>query len=322
MGTYVVRRFLHGLVVLAIVSFIGFFIFQYLGDPAEAMAGQYATQAQIEQVRVALGLHRPFYIQYATFISNALQGDFGISFVAKVPVMGMILERLPASIELAFMAELIAIFFGVSIGVLVAAYPRFFLSKAAMTGALLGISLPTFLVGIMLIMIFAVWLGVMPPFGRGDPVPLAFGWKTGLLTLDGLKHIIMPAFTLGMLQLALLFRMTRSGMAEALSSDYIRTARAKGLGRGSVLFKHALRNVLIPVITIIGLQFGQLIGFAIVTESIFQWPGAGNLLLISIYETDFPIIATYIMLVAGLVVFLNMLVDITYAFLNPRIRYD
>lgn len=322
MGAYVTKRLLQGMVVLLIVSFIGFMIFQYLGDPAEAMAGQYATQAQIEEVRQALGLHRPFYIQYVTFIANALQGDFGISYVSKVPVMGMILERLPASIELAFVAELIAVFFGVSIGVLVAAYPRAFLSKAAMTGALFGISLPTFLVGIILIMVFAVWLAVMPPFGRGELVPLAFGWKTGLLTLDGWMHIIMPAFTLGMLQLALLFRLTRSGMAEALGSDYIRTARAKGLGRGSILFKHALRNVLIPVITIIGLQFGQLIGFAIVTESIFQWPGAGNLLLISIYETDFPILATYIMLVAALVIFLNMLVDITYAFLNPKIRYD
>ncbi len=322
MGAYITRRLLQGVVVLLIVSFIGFVIFQYMGDPVTTLAGRYATQAQRQEVREMLGLDEPFYVQFAAFIENALHGNFGMSYVTRVPALGLILERLPASIELALAAQLLAVVLGVALGVLVAAFPRAVLSKVAMTGALFGVSLPTFLVGILLILIFAVWLGWLPPYGRGEVVLLGSGWKTSFLTLDGLKHVVMPAFTLGMFQLALLFRLTRSGMLEALGADYIRTAWAKGLSRRVVLFKHALRNVLIPVVTMIGLQFGQLIGFSIVTESIFQWPGAGNLLLKSIYESDFPVVATYIMLIAAIVVLLNMLVDIAYAFLNPKIRYD
>ncbi len=322
MWKYISKRLAQGLIVLLIVSSLGFIIFQFLGDPVTAMAGQYATQAELAEVRHALGLDQPIYIQYFNFINNAVHGNFGMSYMARLPAAEIVFQRLPASIELALAAEVIAIFFGVTFGVLVAAFPRSAFSKLIAFGALFGVSLPSFAVGISLILVFAVIFPILPPLGRGELVELPWGWQTGFLTLDGLKHLILPAFTLGMLQLSLLFRLTRSGMQEALRSDYIRTARAKGLGHVSVLFKHALRNVLIPVVTIIGLQFGQLIGFSIVTESIFQWPGTGNLLLAAIFDSDFPIIASYIILIATLVVLLNTIVDITYAFLNPRIRYD
>ncbi|MEO9274944.1 ABC transporter permease [Marinomonas sp. 5E14-1] len=322
MWRYVSKRIMQGMVVLFIVSFFGFIIFQFLGDPAIAMAGQYATQAEIEAIRVSLGLDRSIYIQYFNFITNALQGNFGISYVTRLPALELVLQRLPATIELAIAAQVIAIVFGVLLGVLVAAFPRALLSKFSVVGSLFGISLPTFAVGILLILFFAVEFPIFPPFGRGELITLPWGWETGFLTWDGLKHLVLPALTLGLLQLALLFRLTRSGMQEALRSNYIRTARAKGLSRFPILFKHALRNVMIPVITIIGLQFGQLVGFSIVTEKIFQWPGTGNLLLSAIFDNDFPIVSTYIILIATLIVILNTLVDITYAFLNPRIRYD
>ncbi|RCW40109.1 MULTISPECIES: ABC transporter permease [unclassified Halanaerobium] len=322
MRTYVARRFIQGLVVLLIVSFIAFFIFQYLGDPVMALAGRYASQAQRQQVREMLGLNQPFYIQYLSFINNASHGKFGMSYVTRVPVLNLILERLPASLELAFVAELITVILGISFGVFVAARPRSIFSNILMTGSLFGVSLPTFLVGIILIFIFSINFNILPPFGRGEVVQIWGKWRSGLLTLSGLKHIIMPAFTLGMFQMALLFRLTRGSMLEILGNDYIRTARSKGVSERMVLFKHALRNALIPVITMIGLQFGQLIGFSIVTESIFQWPGAGNLLLTSMYESDFPVIATYIIMVAVIIVTLNVFVDISYALLNPKIRYN
>jgi len=321
MITFVIRRFLQGLVVLFVVSFIAFFIFQYLGDPVLTLAGRYASQEQQAMVRKTLGLDHPFFIQYLKFVGNALRGNFGMSYVSRVPVLELIIERLPASIELALMAELLAVVVGITLGVYVAANSRNFLSKFFMTGSLFGVSLPTFLVGIILIFIFSINFKLLPSSGRGEVVQIIGSWRTSFLTLDGLKHIILPAFTLGMFQMALIFRMTRNTMLEALGAEYIRTAKAKGLRRVKVLVKHALRNALIPVITMIGLQFGQLIGFAIVTESIFQWPGAGNLLLTSMYESDFPVVASYIIMVAIVVLLINIVVDISYALLNPRIRY-
>jgi len=321
MSSYIGRRILQGIVVLFLVSFIAFIIFQYLGDPVMTLAGRYATQAQREEVRQSLGLDKPFYVQYFNFLKNALQGNFGMSYVTRVPVLDLIAERLPASIELAFVAESFAVIVGVSLGVFVSANPKSIMSKFMMTGSLFGVSLPTFLVGILLIYIFSIKLGIMPSSGRGETITILNFWRSGLLTLDGWRHIILPAFTLGMFQMALLFRITRGAMLEVLSAEYIRTAWAKGLRGKMVLFKHALRNALIPVVTMIGLQFGQLIGFAIVTESIFQWPGAGNLLLNSLYESDFPVVATYVIIVALIVVLLNVIVDISYAFLNPKIRY-
>ncbi|SHF72327.1 peptide/nickel transport system permease protein [Desulfacinum infernum DSM 9756] len=321
MTTYILRRLIQGVVVLLAVSMICFIIFRYLGDPVLTMAGKYATQQEIEEVRRAFGLDQPTHVQYGRFIWNALHGNFGKSYVSRVPALGLILERFPATFELAFTAMLIALTLGVGLGVLVSLNPSSWPSRLVMAGSLGGISIPTFLTGVLLIMIFGVYMGILPPFGRGETVQIGF-WRTGLLTADGLKHLVLPATTLAMYQLAVLLRLTRAGMREVLAEEYIKTAWAKGLPPGKVIVKHALRNVLIPVVTMAGLQFGELIAFSIVTETIFQWPGMGNLLLQSIYETDQPVIVTYIMLAAFLIITINMVVDILYAVLNPKIRYD
>ncbi len=321
MGTYILRRLIQGAFVLLAVSFICFIIFRYVGDPVLSLAGRYATIQEREMVREAFGLDKPFYVQYTRFIFNAAQGNFGKSYVSRIPALGLILERLPATAELATTAIFIAFVLGVGLGVLVSLKPYALRNRFIMAGSLGGISTPTFLMGIVLIMIFAVYLGVLPAFGRGDTVRIGF-WRTGFLTWSGISHLILPAFTLGMYQLAVLLRLTRAGMREVLTEEYIKTAWSKGLPPRKVIFKHALRNVLIPVVTMTGLQFGELIAFSIVTETIFQWPGMGNLLLISIYETDQPVIVTYIMLAALIILSLNIIVDILYAFLNPKIRYD
>jgi len=321
MGAYIFRRLGQGLVVLLAVSFICFVIFQYMGDPAWALAGRYATPKQLEMVRKKLGLDKPFYVQYFIFLKNALRGNFGMSFVSRLPAMQVILERLPATFELALMAMLIAVTFGVGLGVLVSVSPDSPLSRLIMAGSLIGISIPTFLTGILLIMIFAVELRWLPPFGRGEVVRIFGSWRSGLLTWDGFKHLILPALTLSTYQLAVLLRLTRAGMMEILGEEYIKTAWAKGLPPRSVLFKHALRNALIPVVTMIGLQFGELIAFSIVTETVFQWPGMGNLLLSAIFESDQPVIVSYITFVSLVILSLNLLVDILYVFINPKIRY-
>lgn len=321
MITYITRRLLQGAIVLLAVSLICFILFRYLGDPVLTLAGRYATQDQIEEVRSAFGLDQPTHVQYARFLWNAAQGNFGKSYVSRVPALGLILERFPATFELATLAICISFFLGLGLGVLVALKPYAWHSRVVMAGSLAGISIPTFLTGILLIMVFAVFLGILPPFGRGDTVQIGF-WRTGLLTGSGILHLILPAVTLAMYQLAVLMRLTRAGMREVLAEEYIKTAWAKGLPPMTVIFKHALRNVMIPVVTMAGLQFGELIAFAIVTETIFQWPGMGNLLLTSIYETDQPVIVTYIMLAAVIIITINIVVDIFYAVLNPKIRYD
>lgn len=321
MFTYITRRLLQGIVVLLAVSFICFIIFMYSGDPVLMLAGRYATVQEREEVRKAYGLDKPFYVQYVRFIANAARGNFGKSYVSRVPALGLIMERFPATAELAVSAIILAFTMGVGLGVLVSLKPYAFRNRLIMTGSLVNISMPTFLMGILLIMIFAVYLGILPPFGRGETVDLGF-WRTGFLTLSGIQHLLLPAFTLGMYQLAVLLRLTRAGMREVLAEEYIKTAWSKGLPPRKVIFKHALRNVMIPVVTMTGLQFGELIAFSIVTETIFQWPGMGNLLLTSIYEGDQPVIVTYIMLAALIILSLNIIVDILYAFLNPKIRYE
>ncbi len=320
MVTYIARRLMQAVVVLLAVSMICFVIFRYMGDPVITMAGKYATLKQMEEVRKAFGLDQPAYIQYGKFVWNALHGNFGKSYVTRVPALGLILERFPATFELASVAVVMAFCIGVGLGVLVSLKPYALRNRLIMAGSLGGISIPTFLMGILLIMVFAVYLGILPPFGRGETVRLGF-WRSGLLTVDGLKHLILPAATLAMYQLAVLLRLTRAGMREVMTEEYIKTAWAKGLPPRKVIFKHALRNVLIPVITITGLQFGELIAFAIITETIFQWPGMGNLLLTSFYENDQPVIVTYIMMAALIIITLNMIVDILYALINPKIRY-
>jgi ABC-type dipeptide/oligopeptide/nickel transport system permease component len=321
MLTYIIRRLIQGAGVLLAVSFICFIIFRFSGDPVITLAGRYATSQEREMVRKAFGLDKPFYIQYMHFIANAAQGNFGKSYVSRVPAFGLIMERFPATAELATAAVFIAFTTGVGLGVLVSLKPYALRNRFIMAGSLLNISMPTFLTGILLIMVFAVYLKILPPFGRGETVTIGF-WRTGFLTVSGITHLILPAFTLGLYQLAVLLRLTRAGMREVLTQEYIKTAWAKGLPPMRVIFKHALRNALIPVVTITGLQFGELIAFSIVTETIFQWPGMGNLLLTSIYESDQPVIVTYIMLAALIILSLNIIVDILYAFLNPKIRYE
>jgi len=320
MLTYIIRRLIQGVIVLLAVSFICFIIFRYTGDPVLTLAGRYATFQEREEVRRVFGLDKPFYVQYVRFIYNAAQGRFGKSYVSRVPALGLILERLPATVELATSAVFISFCLGVGLGVLVSLKPYAMRNRLVMAGSLCGISIPTFLTGILLIMIFAVYLGALPSFGRGETVNIGY-WRTGLLTWSGISHLILPAFTLGMYQLAVLLRLTRAGMREVLGEEYIKTAWSKGLPPRKVIFKHALRNALIPVVTMTGLQFGELIAFSIVTETIFQWPGMGNLLLTSIYETDQPVIVTYIMLAALIILTINIVVDILYAVLNPKIRY-
>ena len=321
MATYLIRRLLQGIIVLLAVSMVCFVMFRYTGDPVLMLAGKYATQEEREQVRVAYGLDRPVYVQYLSFLGGAVQGDFGKSYVSQISALRMILERFPATFELALVAISISFVLGVGLGVVVSIKPRGWLSRIIMAGSLFGISIPTFLIGILLVMAFSVYLGLMPSFGRGDTVQIGF-WRTGLLTASGWYHIILPALTLSGYQLAVLIRLTRAGMRETLSEEYIKTAWAKGLAPHTVVLKHAQRNVMIPIVTITGLSFGELIAFSIVTETIFQWPGMGNLLLTSIFETDHPVVVTYIMLAAFIILTINILVDVLYAFLNPRIRFD
>lgn len=322
MHTYILRRIGQMLIVVLAVSFICFIIFQYTGNPTWALVGKYATQEQRDIVTQELGLDRPFYVQYAVFLKNISHGNFGMSYVSRVPVLGLILERFPASIELGVTAMLFAVLVGISLGALAGLKPTAISSRFIMAGSLVGISLPTFLTGILLILVFAVQLRVLPAFGRGELIKLVGSWRTGFLSSSGLLHLILPAITLGSYQLAMIIRLTRAGMAEAMREDYVRTAWAKGLSQRVVVFKHALRNVLIPIVTMIGLQFGALVAFSTITETIFQWPGVGNLLLFSIYESDNPTIVAYIVLVSIIVAFLSLLVDLSYGFLDPRVRYE
>ena len=321
MVTYIVRRLIQGVVVLLVASLLCFILFRYMGDPVITLAGRYATFQEIEEVRRSLGLDKPVYVQYFRFLANAARGNFGISYVTRVPALPLILERFPATFELASTALILSFVVGVALGVLVALKPYALRNRLIMAGSLGGISIPTFLMGILLIMVFAVYLGILPPFGRGETLQVGF-WRSGFLSINGITHLILPALTLAMYQLAVLLRLTRAGMREVMTEEYIKTAWAKGLPPRKVIFKHALRNALIPVVTITGLQFGELIAFSIVTETIFQWPGMGNLLLTSIRENDQPVIVTYIMLAALVIITMNIIVDILYAVINPKIRYE
>lgn len=321
MFTYISRRLIQGIIVLLAVSLLCFVIFRYMGDPIMTLAGRYATQQEQELVRQAFGLDKPLYAQYLRFVWNALHGNFGKSYVSRVPALGLILERFPATFELAMTAMCFSFLIGIASGVLVSLKPYALRNRLIMAASLGGISIPTFLTGILLIMVFSVFFNILPSFGRGDTVMIG-PWRSGLFTLSGLQHLIMPALTLAMYQLAVLLRLTRAGMREVLAEEYIKTAKAKGLAPLTVILKHALRNVMIPVVTVAGLQFGEMLAFSIVTETIFQWPGMGNLLLTSIYEADQPVVVTYIMLAAFIIIAINISVDILYAFLNPKIRYD
>jgi peptide/nickel transport system permease protein len=318
---FVLRRLLQGVLVMLVVGFIAFSLFNFVGDPVSLMLPPEATQADREQMRQALGLDKPFYRQFATFIVNAVQGNFGISLRLGRPVSMLLVERLPATLELAITAALIGLFVGIPVGVYTALKRDSWVSRALLTTSLVGVSLPNFLIGIFLILIFAVWLGWLPSFGRGDTVMIGM-WSTGLLTKSGLKALILPAITLGFFPVTLIMRLVRAEMLEVLRTDYIKFARARGLSNRAVNFGHALKNTLVPVITITGLQLGGIIAFAIITETVFQWPGMGLLFIQAVQFADIPVMAAYLCLIGLIFVVINLVVDMLYYLVDPRLRAE
>jgi len=321
MLAFILRRLAQAFVVMLTVAFIAFMLYQYVGDPVASMLGQDATPEQRVALRAELGLDQPFPVQFAHFVGNALQGDFGLSLRQGRSVSALIVERLPATLELSIVAALIALLVGIPLGVYAALRRGSFGSQVAMTVSLLGVSLPTFLIGILLILVFAVTLKWLPSFGRGDVVNLG-GWTTGFLTIDGWQHLVLPAVTLSVFQLALILRLVRAEMLEVLRTDYIKFARARGLPNRAVYFGHALKNTLVPVITITGLQLGALIAFAIITETVFQWPGMGLLFIQAVQFADIPVMAAYLCLIALIFVVINLIVDMLYFAVDPRLRID
>ncbi|MEQ5829036.1 ABC transporter permease [Sulfitobacter sp. NFXS29] len=315
---YLLKRLIQMTLVLWIVSVIVFLMMSFTGDPVFMVVPIDATDAEIAQARRILGLDQSLLVQYGRFISSLVQGDFGNSYVFRQPAMTLILERLPATVEMVLVAMALALAVAIPLGVYAGANPNSRISRTIMAGSLLGISLPGFWVGMVLIFLFAVHWGIFPSSGRGDTAEL-FGLRVSLLTADGWHHIILPAVTLSLATMAILLRMTRAGMMEVGRQDFMKFARAKGAPRRDVLYKHGLKNALIPVITIFGLQLGDLIAFATITETIFSWPGMGKLLIDSIYRADRPVIVVYLMLVALIFVVINFLVDIVYTLIDPRI---
>ncbi|MBP6775754.1 MAG: ABC transporter permease [Piscinibacter sp.] len=321
MLAFILRRLAQALIVMLTVAFIAFMLFQYVGDPVTNLLGQDATPQQRTQLRADLGLDQPFPVQFARFVGNAVQGEFGLSLRQGRKVSSLIVERLPATLELSLAAALIALGFGIPMGVYAALRRGTFSTQALMTLSLLGVSLPTFLIGILLILLFAVILKWLPSFGRGDVVTIG-AWTSGLLTVDGLRHLILPSITLALFQLALIMRLVRSEMLEVLRSDYIRFARARGLPDRLVYFGHALKNTLVPVMTITGLQLGSLIAFAIITEQVFQWPGMGLLFIQAVTFADIPVMAAYLCLISLIFVIINLVVDMLYFAVDPRLRVE
>ena len=318
---FIARRLGQSVLVLLVVGLIAFTMFRYIGDPINQMVGVDTTPEQREALRERLGLNDTMLVQYGRYIWNALHFEFGISYQFKEPVAELILARLPATLELSIVSAIFALLVGMPMGVYTGIHRDSWLSRIFMAVSLIGISLPTFLIGILLIFVFAVNLHLLPSFGRGEVVDLGF-WRTGLLTESGLKAIILPAITLGLFQMTLIMRLVRSEMLEVLRTDYIKFARARGLSDRAINFGHALKNTLIPVITITGLQLGSIIAFAIITETVFQWPGMGLLFLQAVQNVDIPIMAAYLLLIAFLFVLINLTVDILYTVVDPRVRVD
>ncbi|MFM7571357.1 MAG: ABC transporter permease [Betaproteobacteria bacterium] len=321
MLAFILRRLLQALAVMGFVALVAFALFRYVGDPVLSMLGQDATPEQRVQVTQALGLDQPFYVQFGHFVAYAIQGEFGVSLRQGQKVSSLLAEKLPATLELALTAAAIALLVGVPMGVYTALRRRGVLSNLLLALSLVGVSLPTFLIGILLILLFAVLLGWLPSYGRGDTVMVG-GWSTGMLTVDGWQHLILPAITLALFQMTLVMRLVRSEMLEVLRTDYIKFARARGLGDRAIHFGHALRNTLVPVITIAGLQLGGIIAFAIVTESVFQWPGMGLLFIQSVQVADIPVMAAYLCLISLIFVTINLIVDLLYFAVDPRLRIE
>jgi peptide/nickel transport system permease protein len=319
MFAFILRRLIQAMIVMITVAFIAFLLFQYVGDPVVFLLGQDATPDQIRELRRDLGLDKPFFVQFWHFLLNAVQGEFGLSLRQGAKVSRLIAERFPATLELALVAALLALLIGIPIGVYSALRRGTFLSQVFMTISLLGVSLPTFLIGILLILGFAVTLGWFPSFGRGEVVKIGW-WSSGLLTPKGWHHITLPAVTLAIFQLTLIMRLVRAEMLEVLRTDYIKFARARGLTNRAIHFGHALKNTLVPVMTITGLQLGGLIAFAIITETVFQWPGMGLLFIQAVTFADIPVMAAYLCLIALIFVVINLIVDMLYVAVDPRLR--
>ena len=319
MLAFVLRRLLQAVIVMVAVAFISFMLFQYVGDPVVFMLGQDASPQQILELRTDLGLDQPFFVQFWHFLVNAAQGEFGLSLRLGAKVSRLIAERFPATLELSLVAAFMALAIGIPMGVYAALRRGTFMSQLLMTLSLLGVSLPTFLIGILLILVFAVTLGWFPSFGRGETVQLGW-WSTGLLHADGWRHIVLPSVTLAIFQLTLIMRLVRAEMLEVLRTDYIKFARARGLSNRAIHFGHALKNTLVPVMTITGLQLGGLIAFAIITETVFQWPGMGLLFIQAVTFADIPVMAAYLCLIALIFVAINLVVDLLYFAVDPRLR--
>ncbi len=319
MLVYVIRRSLQSLVVLVAMSLLVFVGVFAIGNPVDILINPQAEQLERERAIAELGLDRPLHEQYATFIRGALAGDLGRSFVHATPALSLILERMPATLELAIVAMLIAVLLGIPLGLWAGLKPDSVGGRAIMAGSILGFSLPTFWVGLMLIMVFSVMLGWLPSNGRGPTVEI-LGVPVSFLSLEGWRHLILPATNLALFKLALLIRLTRAGTREALLQDYVKFARAKGLSNARVILVHVLRNILIPIVTVIGLEFGSVIAFAIVTESVFAWPGMGKLLIDSINTLDRPVIVAYLLVIVAIFILINLAVDILYSVLDPRVR--
>ncbi len=321
MLAFIIRRVLQSVVVMTVVALIAFGMFTFTGDPVTFMVGQDATPEQRAQLRADLGLDQPFYLQFARFVARSVRGEFGLSLRQGRPVATLLKERLPATLELATVAALLALALGIPAGVYTALKRDSWLAQVLLTVSLIGVSLPTFLIGILLILVFAVILGWLPSFGRGETVALGW-WTTGLLTWSGLKALILPAITLSLFQMTLIMRLVRAEMLEVLRTDYIKFARARGLTDRAIHFGHALKNTLVPVITITGLQLGSIIAFAIITETVFQWPGMGLLFIQAVSFADVPVMAAYLCFIALVFVLINLVVDLLYYAVDPRLRVE
>ena len=319
MTVFIIRRLLQASIVVMLMSIIVFFGVNVIGDPVYMLVSPDADQDDIAAAIARLGLDRPIWEQYWIFLKGAATGDLGNSFIFGEPALRLILYHMPATLELAFSALFLAIAIGIPLGLYAGLYPDKAVSKGIMAGSILGFSLPTFWVGLMLIILFAVELGWLPATGRGDTVSV-LGFETSLLTLDGLSHIFLPALNLALLKISLAVRLTRAGVREAMGQDYVKFARAKGLSTKRIIFVHVMKNIMIPVVTVLGLEFGGLVAFSVVTETVFAWPGIGKLLIDSIGLLDRPVIVAYLMIVVLIFVGLNLIVDICYSLLDPRVR--
>ncbi|MCJ8150150.1 ABC transporter permease (plasmid) [Shinella sp. H4-D48] len=316
----VIRRLLQSLAVMLVVSLLAFVMFRYAGDPVNQMVGAETTSAERQAVRESLGLDQPTLVQFARYVGRVVTLDFGVSYQFRQPVTKLLAERLSATLELSFVAALISLFAGIVLGVYSALNPRGRISSLLQSVSLVGVSLPTFLIGILLIYIFSVSLGWLPAFGRNGLIPVTENWSTGLLTIEGWKSLLLPAITLGLFQMTLIMRLVRSEMLEVLRTDFIKFGVARGLPRARLYFRHALKNTLVPVITVVGLQIGSIIAFSIITETVFQWPGMGLLFLQAVQNVDIPIISTYLLLIALLFVTVNLIVDLIYNLIDPRLK--